>query len=230
MPSDLMRFKITYTIIAINLVFYIISILHTGEIVDIPARGLVDLGAIFGPQVVLGGDWWRLVTAMFLHGGMTHILMNMFSLYIIGRPIEINFSPMHYITIYLITGILGGLTSIYFHPVTVAIGASGAIFGIFGALAGELLVFRENLGRNGQAILKDFGIIIGINILIGLSIPNIDMSAHAGGLLSGLVGGFVVAKYPRKFWMFIVGSIFVMLASYLYLPSIYEKIGASLGA
>ena len=222
MPSDLMRFKITYIIIAINLIFYAISIIHTGEIIDMPARGLAEIGAIFGPQVVLGGEWWRLVTAMFLHGGMTHILMNMFSLYIIGRPVEINFSPILYITIYIITGILGGLTSIYFHPITVAIGASGAIFGIFGALAGYLLAFRKNLEGNAKGMLKDFGIIIGINLLIGLSIPNIDMSAHAGGLISGFIGGFVVAKYPHKFWIFIVGSIFVMLAFYLYLPNIYK--------
>ncbi len=217
-----MRFKITYMIIAINLIAYAISILYTGDIIDIPARGLVDLGAIFGPQVVLGGDWWRLVTAMFLHGGMTHILMNMFSLYIIGRPVEVNFSAMHYVSIYLITGILGGLTSIYFHPATVAIGASGAIFGIFGALAGYLLAFRKDLGDSAKGMMKDFAAIIGINVVIGLSIPNIDMSAHAGGLISGIIGGFVVARYPSKFWIFVIGSILAMLAFYLYLPSLYK--------
>ena len=223
MPNDLMRFKITYTIIAINLIFYTISMLYTGEIVDIPARALVDLGAIYGPLVVLGGDWWRLLTAMFLHGGMTHILMNMFSLYIIGRPVEINFSTMQYIGIYSITGILGGLTSIYFHPATVAIGASGAIFGIFGALAGYVLALKNDLGDSAKGILKDFAMIIGINILLGLSMPNIDMSAHAGGLTSGIIGGFVVARYPDKFWIFIIGSILAILAFYLYLPSIYTN-------
>ncbi len=221
MPNELSGFKITYTLIFVNVLFYIVSILYTGQVIDMPAKELVDLGAIFGPKVVLGGEWWRLITAMFLHGSMTHLLMNMFSLYIIGRPMEIYFTPKDYLGIYLFTGILGGLVSISFHPVSVGIGASGAIFGVFGALSGYFFAYRRELGENAHLFMKDFAIIIGINLLLGFSIPNIDVSAHAGGLVSGLVGGFIVARYPQRLWLFLVAMLVVMIGYYLYLPSLY---------
>ncbi len=223
MPSDLKRYKITYSLIGLNLLFYAIEILYTGSIVDIPAQELVELGAIYGPQVVLGGEWWRLLTAMFLHGGMTHLLMNMFSLYIIGRPMELYFSPKSYLSIYVLTGIVGSLVSITVHPMTVGIGASGAIFGVFGALSGYFFAYRRELGEQAQQFMKNFGIIIGLNLILGFSIPNIDVSAHAGGLISGLIGGFIVARHPNRLWIFIVGMLVVAIGFYLYLPTLYVQ-------
>ncbi len=228
MPSDLKRFKITYSLIGLNLLFYLIEIFHTGSVVDIPAQGLVELGAIYGPQVVLGGEWWRLLTAMFLHGGMTHLLMNMFSLYIIGRPMELYFSPKNYLSIYILTGIIGSLISIMVHPITVGIGASGAIFGVFGALSGYFFVYRRELGEHAHQFMKNFGIIIGLNIILGFSIPNIDVSAHAGGLLSGLIGGLIVARHPQRLWIFTVGVLVVAIGFYLYLPTLYVQANAML--
>ncbi len=227
MPNDFSRFKITYGLIFANLLFYAVEILYTGQVVDIPAKELVDLGAIFGPQVVLGGEWWRLVTAMFLHGGMTHLLMNMFSLYIIGRPMELYFSPKSYLSLYFLTGIVGSLVSISVHPETVAIGASGAIFGVFGALSGYFFAYRRELGNNAKAFMKDFALIIGINLIIGFTIPNIDVSAHAGGLISGLIGGFIVARHPERLWVFVVGMLLVIVGYYFYLPTLYAQVVSS---
>jgi len=220
MPNDFVRFKITYGLIFINTLVYGVSIFYTGQVIDMPARELVDLGAMFGPFVTLGGEWWRVLTAMFLHGSMTHLLMNMFSLYIVGRAMELYLLSREYLLIYFITGILGGLVSLYFHPITVGIGASGAIFGIFGALSGYFLAYRKELGDHAKEFMKDFILIIGINLILGFSIPNIDVSAHSGGLLFGILGGYVIAKYPHKLWLYTLFSMAVMIAFYLYLPSV----------
>jgi len=224
MIEDIRKFKITYILIALNLLVYLTSILYTGTIIDMPVKELVDLGAIFGPSVALGNEWWRLITAMFLHGGMTHLLMNMFSLYIIGRPTEIYFSASLYLFLYFMTGILSGVVSIYFHPVTVAIGASGAIFGLFGALSGYFFAYRQQLGEHAQQFMKDFALIIGINLILGFSIPNIDVSAHASGLISGLIGGYLIAKHPRKIWILLFGTLLLLLTAYLYLPTLYADL------
>ncbi len=192
------RYPLTYGIIALNALVYVLSIFLSGDIADINLNTLVDMGALYGPLVVLKGEWWRLLSAMFLHGGMTHILMNMFSLYLIGRGMELYFSRTAYITIYLFSGLAGGVASLYIHPESVGIGASGAIFGVFGALGGFFLAHRDRIAtERGREILKDFAVIIGLNLFLGLSVASIDMSAHVGGLLTGFVGGFLVARSPK---------------------------------
>jgi len=184
---------------------------------------LVDMGALFGPYTVLKGEWWRLFTAMFLHGGMTHLLMNMFSLYLIGRGAEMYFDTKSYLSIYLFSGLIGGLASLYMHPVSVGIGASGAIFGIFGALAGFFLAHREQIQEHTKAFMKDFGIIIVINIVLGFSIPSIDMSAHIGGLIVGFIGGFALSKNPKWISVYTVAMVLLMIAISSYLPSQYVQ-------
>jgi len=205
------RYPLTYGIIVLNLFFYLISIVLSGNIVDINLQTLVDMGALYGPLVVLQSQWWRLLSAIFLHGGMTHILMNMFSLYLIGRGMELYFSKAAYITIYLFSGFIGGIASLYMHPQSVGIGASGAIFGVFGALGGFFLAHKDRIAtERGRQILKDFAIIIGLNLFLGLSVASIDMSAHIGGLLTGFTSGFLIARYRKAIIPFsIVLSILV---------------------
>lgn len=200
MKNEILRYPLTYGFIIVNVLVYIISAFLSQDVVDMNMKVLVDMGALYGPYVLQGDEWWRLFTAMFLHGGMTHILMNMFSLYIIGRGAEMYFEKKAYISIYLFSGLIGGLTSLFMHPESVGVGASGAIFGIFGALAGFFLANREKIATHAKAFMKDFAIIIGINLVIGLSIPSVDVSAHLGGLAVGIVGGFVLSKNPK--WIF----------------------------
>ncbi len=218
------RFSLTYGIIALNSAFFLLSIFISGDIVDINLNTLVNLGALYGPLVVLKGEWWRLVTAMFLHGGMTHILMNMVSLYIIGRGMELYFSKAAYLSVYLFAGLLGGMASLYMHPESVGIGASGAIFGVFGALAGFFLAHREQIASHGREIMKDFAVILGLNLVLGLSIPSIDMSAHMGGLAVGFAGGFLIAKYPRGLVLFLGLGIAALMAGVQYLHHYYVQI------
>jgi len=194
---ELQRYPLTYAIIIVNVFVYLLSALWSQNIADMDMETLVNMGALFGPYVLHKGEWWRLFTAMFLHGGMTHILMNMFSLYIIGRGAEMYFSKGAYLSIYFFAGLIGGLASLYVHPESVGVGASGAIFGIFGALGGFFMAHREKIATEARAFMKDFSIIIGINLVIGLSIPAVDVSAHIGGLLAGFIGGFVLSKNPK---------------------------------
>ena len=209
MRDDIKRYTLTYTLIIINSIVYLISAFLSQSFTDMDMQTLVDMGALYGPYTVQQGEWWRLFTAMFLHGGMTHLLMNMFSLYIVGRAAEMYFDTKAYLSIYFFSGILGGLTSLYMHPEAVGVGASGAIFGIFGVLAGFFLAHREKIASHSKAFMKDFAIIIGINLVIGFSIPSVDVSAHIGGLVVGLVGGFILSKDPK--WILAYNMVMILL-------------------
>jgi rhomboid protease GluP len=218
------RFPLTYGIIVLNGAFFLLSMLVSGDVLDIDLNTLVDLGALYGPFVVLKGEWWRLLSAMFLHGGMTHILMNMVSLYIVGRGMERYFSKAAYIFIYLFSGLLGGMASLYMHPESVGIGASGAIFGVFGALAGFFLAHRRTIAAHSREIMKEFAVILGLNLLLGLAIPSIDMSAHAGGLAVGFLGGFFIAMNPKYITAFIGLGLAALVTGAWYLHHYYVQI------
>ncbi len=224
MLNKFQEYKITYSIIGINIVIYIFSAFFSQDIVDMDMQTLVDMGALYGPLTVLKSEWWRLFTAMFLHGGMTHILMNMFSLYLIGRGMEMYFDTRSYLIIYLFSGLLGGLASLYMHPNSVGIGASGAIFGVFGALAGFFLAHRDKIEAHSKAFMKDFAVVLGINLVLGLSIPSIDVSAHIGGLIIGLIGGYVISKNPKWIWAYSGVMLMIMFAVIQYLPAHYIEI------
>jgi len=223
MMHDILRYKLTYAIIVLNVIAYLISSFYSQDFVDMDLQSLVDLGALYGPLTVLKGEWWRLVTAMFLHGGMTHILMNMFSLYLIGRGAEMYFDTKSYLSIYLFSGIVGGLVSLYIHPASVGVGASGAIFGVFGALAGFFLANRDKIATHSKAFMKDFAIIIGINLVIGFSIESVDVSAHIGGLVVGFIGGFMLSKNPKLIVLYSSAMLLVTVAIAYYLPSQYAQ-------
>jgi len=223
MRTNIQHYTLTYILIAISSVVYLFSALLSQSLIDMDMQTLVDMGALFGPLTVLKGEWWRLVTAMFLHGGMTHLLMNMFSLYIVGRGVEMYFDTKSYLSIYFFSGIIGGLVSLYMHPVAVGVGASGAIFGVFGALAGFFLAHRDRIASHSKAFMKDFGVIIAINLVIGLSIPSIDVSAHIGGLVVGFIGGFVLSKNPKWLLVYNTMMILVIMAFASYLPDQYAQ-------
>lgn len=217
------KYKITYALIAVNIIVYLVTAFLSQSIMDIDIETLVNLGAIYGPFTVLDSQWWRLLSAMFLHGGMTHLLMNMVSLYLIGRGVEAYFDTKSYIIIYIFAGILGFLASLYMHLESVGVGASGAIFGVFGALAGFFLAHREKIESHTKAFMKDFAIIIGINLVIGFAIPSVDMSAHIGGLVAGLLGGFMISKNPKWIWLYAFMMTFIMIAIMQYLPTQYAQ-------
>lgn len=188
----------TFLIVAI-LIGFAIEVL-TGAWVD--QAKLAMLGAIV-PPLVRAGEYWRLLTAMFLHGDGTvqgdllHLILNLVALYQLGSLYEVMFGTRRFLLVYFVSGIAASLTS-YFHNVGASVGASGAIFGILGAFI--FSVWRSPRWRHERAarnIVKQLIFWIVANIVIGATIPQIDLAAHLGGLVTGLLlGAFLPHRVP----------------------------------
>jgi len=218
------RYLATYSLIILNILMYIVTIFYTKEIDNFSLQKLIHLGAINGLLVVLKGEWYRVFTAMFLHGGLMHIVMNMFSLYIIGKAVELHFSKISYIMIYILSGIFGSLVSLYIHSNNIGVGASGAIFGLFGAIIGFFLYHKDQLGTQAKDILKELIVILGINLILGLTISSIDLSAHIGGLFVGIIGGYTINRYPKSHLFFTTIVLIAMIVFKNILESSYVQI------
>lgn len=171
---------VTYGLIAVNvLIFLLMYILGKGSTDSIT---LINFGASF-PPLIRDGEYFRLLTNGFIHIGITHLLFNNYALYIIGPQIENLFGRVKYITIYLLSIIIASLLSMVFFQGTSA-GASGAIFGLLGALLYFGYHYRIYLGNMMQSQLIP---LIMLNLLLGFMIPGINNAAHIGGLISGVM-------------------------------------------
>jgi len=179
----------TYSLIAINIAAYILTAYLSKDIVTSNINVLVLLGAKVN-NLILNGEYFRLVTCMFLHGGIIHLVLNMYALYAIGPLIENIYGRKKYIVIYFISGILSSILSFVFSP-SVSIGASGAIFGILGAS----LVFGIKMkNRIGKEFMLNIITVIGINLFVGFSMPNVDNFGHLGGLIGGIISSLILLK------------------------------------
>lgn len=178
---------VTMSIIAINIILYIITAIMSKNIFDINAYVLLYMGGNYG-ALVSHGQVWRLLTCAFLHGGLIHILCNMYALYALGPQVEILFGRVKYIMIYLFSAIGGSLLSYIFSPSSLSIGASGAIFGLFGAMVVFVLKYKDKIPK--KVLNNLFGVII-LNLLIGFNLQGIDNFAHIGGLLVGALVAFL---------------------------------------
>lgn len=174
----------TYILIAINVFIFILLEINGGS--NNPYT-LIEFGAKYNPAI-LEGEWWRLFSSMFLHVGILHLLMNMLALYYLGTLVERIYGKWRFLLIYLLGGLGGSLASFVF-TVNIAAGASGAIFGLFGALLFFGIMYRDLFFRTmGSNIF----IVIGINIVFGFTIPQIDNAAHIGGLIAGFIATTIV--------------------------------------
>ncbi|WP_457606906.1 rhomboid family intramembrane serine protease [Nitratifractor sp.] len=220
--SELRNFPLSYFLIFLNLLGYLWEVLRLGSFSGYDSQGLFACGALFAPAVVLGHEWWRLLSAMFLHGGLEHLALNMFSLLVVGRIMERFFDRWSYLSIYLLSGVGGFLASMAVHPGGILVGASGAIFGIFGALGGFFLFHRRRMGERFGIFAREFGVILGLNLILGLSIPEIDMSAHVAGLSLGFVGGYLAGRSGTLFVLYLLVALSVMaLVLLCWLPGRY---------
>jgi rhomboid protease GluP len=184
---------VTYGLIAANVAMFAFELAEGAGIGGPSARGMIALGGNFGP-LTCGGQPWRLATAMFLHFGWIHIGMNMVCLYQV-RIVERMLGRAPYLALYFSAGLVGGLVSVAMHPLAVDAGASGAVFGMFGAFAAVMVVRRKRIEPGAwQRTMRSLGIFFGINLVFGLSQRSIDLSAHVGGLAAGFVGAFVLTK------------------------------------
>ena len=183
---------VTRALLVINVVVFVAMIVYGymeyGTINGTEdSRVLVDFGAKIN-LAIARGQTWRLFTAMFLHIGVIHLLFNLYALNALGPMVEGYFGHIRFTTIYVLAGLTGSLASYAFSPAP-SVGASGAVFGLAGAIIVYFLRYRENFGARGRAILQNMLLIIGINLVFGFSVRGIDNWGHIGGL----VGGAVVA-------------------------------------
>lgn len=190
---------ITYSLIIINILLYIILAISSGSFVELDANLLARYGALINFNE-MGRNYlesYRLVTSIFLHSGLLHIIFNMYSLYVIGPQIESFFGKTKYLIIYILSAVIGNLLSILFLPDNVvSVGASGAIFG----LLGSLLYFGYHYRIYLSGVIKSQIIpLIALNLLIGSMSSGINNIAHIGGLIGGvLISMAVGVKYKSQ--------------------------------
>jgi rhomboid protease GluP len=152
--------------------------------------GLIDSGALVRDRL-LGGEWWRLVTAMFLHGGFDHLIGNLISLYVLGLACEHAFGVAGMFGAYAVSGVAGGLMSMVFNSGP-TVGASGAIFGLMGAIIVVLFRERDEIAVRDKRIGVVIAVWAGYTLVIGALNPVVDNGAHLGGLIAGSIAGRVL--------------------------------------
>src|SRR5699024_7573408 len=202
--------RFIYFLIIVNVLMFIMLEINGGSVnID----NLIESGAKYNPAI-MEGEWWRIISSMFLHIGFLHLFMNMLALYYLGMAVESIYGSKRFLIVYFLSGIGGGLTSFAFNDM-VAAGASGALFGLFGALlyfgTVQKRLFKQTMGKNLLLILA-------INLVFGFLVPQIDMGAHLGGLIMGFVAAGVTSvpnvKNRRKqlFYtvIYVIGTIFLV--------------------
>ncbi|MBE2238709.1 MAG: rhomboid family intramembrane serine protease [Caldilineaceae bacterium] len=157
---------------------------------------LVLMGAKVNP-LIAQGEVWRLFTAIFLHGGVLHLLFNLYALYALGPLLEGYTGHIRFLTIFLVSGLYGSLLS-YALSGPISVGASGAIFGLLGGITVFFLKYRDNFGVQGRAILQNMIVVLVLNLVIGFSSGFIDNWGHIGGLIGGaLVTVGIMPRYRQ---------------------------------
>ncbi|MEO7312822.1 MAG: rhomboid family intramembrane serine protease [Chitinophagaceae bacterium] len=214
--------NVTYTIIGINVLVFILMVLGGAGIFEPNGYVHVAWGSNYSP-LTLSGDWWRLITNIFLHFGIIHLAMNMYCLFMVGIFLEPMLGKAKYLTAYLCTGVLASLTSLWWHTETVnSAGASGAIFGLYGLFLALLTTsLIPKVVRDVQ--LKSIGIFVAYNLIYGMK-SGVDNSAHVGGLVSGFVIGYLFGYGIKKeragqkaTWMMPAVVLFTLGMSYAYI-------------
>ncbi len=186
--------RATYVFLAL------ITAVFVAQLASIQLTG-VDVIAGFGAKdntLIAQGEYWRLFTAIFVHANVLHYGFNAYALYIIGRDVERFSGPLRFTLVFLLAGLSGSVFSLLFNP-SPSVGASGAIFGLIGALAVFLYRHRHIFGERGRRNLQNVVIIAAINFLIGLQ-GGIDNWAHLGGLVGGLILGWVLGPVWAVSW------------------------------
>jgi membrane associated rhomboid family serine protease len=152
-------------------------------------------GALVPAFVLQYGQWWRILTGAFLHGGLVHIGVNMVSLWFLGRFIEYALGPWRMLIVYMVSLVVSGLGVVFFSsPLVPTIGASGAIFGLFGAL----FAIGLKLGKPGMELVRaNIGILV-VNLLITFTVPAISWQAHVAGLVAGFALTYAIYIPPRR--------------------------------
>jgi membrane associated rhomboid family serine protease len=176
----------TMTLVGINVFVYVVTVFQGGGISS-PGGTMFEKGALVG-VLVSDGEWWRLITAMFLHASLLHLGFNTLALYWLGSIVEQAIGTWRFVLVYFAAGLAGSAGALIFSsPFAITVGASGAIFGIMGALM--ILEYHATGSLAGQAM----GLIV-INLALTFTIPNISIGGHLGGLVAGILATFALVR------------------------------------
>lgn len=197
-PGSVHRAPPTFVTIGLVVVNVAVLALMGASGIDVMSphgASLVSWGSNYGPST-LTGEWWRLVTSCFVHGGLIHLAFNMYVLWDLGRLTERVFGAISFSTIYLVAGIGGSFASVVRNPDVNSVGASGAVFGVAGMFLAFLLVNRARIRPDvAQHLRRSLLTFVLLNVAIGFAVPMIDQAAHLGGLATGFVSGLIAS--PR---------------------------------
>ncbi len=188
-PSN--SFPVTVTLIAVNVVVFLITVIQAKSLFDNSSAPVEQLGVLWTSATLGGGEWWRIITSGFLHYGPIHIAANMFSLWMMGRALEQVFGKGRYLALYFVSMIGASATVLVFQDVNGGTaGASGAIFGLLGSYA--VIVLKLKL--NPTALLIN----LVINAYVTFAIPGISIYAHVGGLVAGALVTVAMLYAPER--------------------------------
>jgi membrane associated rhomboid family serine protease len=184
---------VTWTIIGANILVYLITVAQ-GFGINSPGGKLFNNWDLYGPAVA-AGDWWRLITAAFLHANIAHIALNLLAVGWLGAPVERYVGHLRYLGIYIVSGLAGSAGALVVTPNAHTVGASGAVFGILGAL---LIIEYQQTGRvTGQA----FSLIM-INLVFSFTFSGISVGGHIGGLIGGIASMLALTYFERRRFAF----------------------------
>jgi rhomboid protease GluP len=185
---------VTQVLIGINVAVFVIMTVRGVSPLLPTSEQLVYWGANYGPYTI-GGQWWRLLTCVFVHIGIMHLALNMWCLWGLGRLAEAVYDRWTFGAVYLITGVAGSVASLAWNPIRYSAGASGAIFGIAGALISAFYLGKFSLPQAVvSGLLKSVLKFAAYNLVLGALLGFVDNSAHVGGLVSGLILGALIAR------------------------------------
>ena len=210
---------VTKVFIALNVVVTGSALVAGGNFGRLSGQMLVDW-ALIGP-LVDDGEWYRILTSAFLHDGLIHIGFNMWALWVIGQQLERVFGPVRYVGLYLVSLLGGAFGVLLLDPVAFTVGASGAVFGLFGAAA---VVQRSSGVRVWDSGL---GVVLGLNLLITFAVPQISIGGHLGGLVAGALAavGFVpLVRARQPLWVSVAVTVVMavgLLAGSLWAASMW---------
>lgn len=186
----------TTVLMILNLAVFALMVLSGLGFMTFSSEALLAWGANYRPYLE-GAGALRLLLSTFLHGGLLHLFMNMYGLLIIGTLLEPGLGARRFAIAYLLSGVAGSIGSALFYPATVSVGASGAIFGMFGMLLILLMRRDPRVANLPRRLLRSLLVLVAINLVIGLLVPGIDNAAHVGGFVVGALLGLVTSLQRR---------------------------------
>lgn len=195
--EEIKREPVTALLILLNtLIFLIVEFTGGSE----NGQHMLECGAVYAPLIIEQGQWYRMITSMFLHFGAPHLINNMLVLFVLGQCLEPVTGKMKFLLIYILGGLGGNLISLIWDMRTgnysLSAGASGAVFAVMG---GMIYVIIRHRGRVADLNMKQMLLMAAFSLYFGFASGGVDNAAHAGGLLCGFIAA-VIVYHPRKIW------------------------------